>query len=220
MNIKRLIIAVILFVGFVILHKGIQNNALDLGFSWTLSSVSPYVLQFITAILLAYQVALILNKKNKLLRRIVLIGGVIILCGVAFAVNSIYEGDFSNDYEKVEFSNTDEKILDEGLTMIALPGCPYCIGKIPLLNKLKTREKNLPIQVVIIKEDSLTKEYYQEELNENISVQFTSHVEDLAKAAEGRFPSFFHTKKNGEVIVWTRTGFGTRAFDWLENSVE
>lgn len=220
MNIKRLIIAVILFAGFVTLHKAIQNNVLDLGASWTFSSITPYVLEFVTAILLAYQVALILNKKNKLLRRIVLVGGVILLSGVAFALNPIFEGDFSNSYEKVEFSNSDEKVLDEGLTMLALPGCPYCIGRIPLLNRLKTREKKLPIQVVIIKEDSLTKAYYTEELNDDISVRFTSHVDELAKAAKGRFPSFFYTDKNGEVRVWTRTGLGTRAFDWLENSVK
>ena len=160
----KLIGSILIFTTFVLMHKSLEINSFDVGMSWTLSAFVPYILQFIAAFLVAFQVVTLVRNKGHLFKRLFFLVSLIAFCGVAFWAHPIFEGDFSNDKQEVVIKTNDGNVFNEGLTMAALPGCRFCFGRIPLLNELKSRNPKLNISVLIVSESQETFEVYNSEL--------------------------------------------------------
>ena len=215
--IKILIIPVILLAAFIVFHRSIQHNVLELGASWTFSSLSPYILQFVTAILLAAQISLLFKSKGRLISRLIFFLGILAFNGIAFAFNPVYEGDYSNTYKELSLMSNQEPIFKEGLTMVAMPGCPHCYSRIGTLNKLNERKPELDLHVLFIKNDSLAIEDYQEQLAADISVGAARNPKFVVEVVRGKFPAFLHQSNDAKTLYWEQKNFGNPALDWLED---
>lgn len=215
-NSYKLIGAIILFAAFVLLHETIEENGLQLGLSWTFSALVPYILVAIAAFLVGYQLSLFFKGKSRPVSRFVFLLSFFASCGIAFWVHPIYEDDFSNNVQHITLKSNDGDIFDHGLTMVALPGCPYCFGRIPLLNKLKSRNPELSLTVLMVKESEETFEVYNRELVGTINVSISKYGNLIAQTTKGRFPAFFFRTENDEIMYWDQRDFGNLALDWIE----
>lgn len=215
-NTIKLVIAIIIFLAFVFLHKSVQKNSLDIGLSWTLSAMAPYILQLVSAFLVSFQVSVLLKNKGWLFMRFIFMMVLIAACGIAFWLNPIYEGDFSNNSKIVTVKSSDGDVFQQGLTMVALPGCKFCFGRIPLLNQLKIRNPQLNITVLIVKESPETYDLYSSELVGTINIETSNQGNLIAQITQGRFPAFFYMNSEGQLVFWGEADFGTVALDWVE----
>ena len=216
-NYKRIITPTLILLGFILMHKSIERNSFDMGFSWTASKILPYALTFVAILILAIQIGLVFRKlekwKNHLLKTTILLA----LSGFAFALQPIYEGDFSHKKQMVDKSPS-ALALNKGLTMLALPNCPFCKERIPTINLLQNRNPNLNIQILLLNASEEATQFYQNRLLEEIQVLATQHANELAEIAFGRFPSFLFVDNEGQLYSWTNDGFGTLALNWVENN--
>lgn len=217
-NTVKLIAACILFAGFVFMHVSIQQNTLSMGFSWTLSTAAPYILQFLAALLVSNQVARLLSSKGRLLQRIIFGVALVALSGIAFSFNKIYEGDFANDQQKVALAVEHDLVFNKGFNMAALPGCGHCFAKIPLLNALKNRNPELNVTVILAGDSEESYAKYREELDESIAITVTEHGLAIAQITRGKFPSFFFLEEDATLRYWPHVGLGMRALDWIEKN--
>ena len=208
--------SIVLLIAFVLMHDSLTKNSFKLGFSWTLASMIPYVVQFIAAFLVAIQLQTLVNVKKYVYKRLVFTISLVALCGLAFGINPIYEGDFSNNQQQVTMKSNEGDVFDKGLTMVALPGCPFCFARIPLLNKLKSRNPSLKITVLIVSDSQETYDIYDSELVSTIEIAYSPHGQLIAQTTQGRFPAFFFMDRKGGLVYWNQEGFGTLALDWIE----
>lgn len=215
MKIKKIIPSFVLYVAFVLLHESLAENIFQYGASWTFSHILPYLLQFISGFLLSIQLIQIIPSQNSILKKAVAVLSICVLSGIAFALHPIYEGDFSNSYDELTITSNKE-VIESGLTMIALPGCPYCKVRVGLLNQLKNRNEHLSISVVMASSDPSTLKYYEENLISGISLRTADNPIFFGELALGSFPCFIYKDKNQTLYRWNQKGFGTSALDWIE----
>ena len=213
----RTIVTLLAFVLLIILHGYIEKGAQTLGLSFTFSKMLPYLLQGIVLIVLLVEVyRTFLIQLPLVLRRllglIVLIGG----GGIAFAMHPIYEGDFKHEYRPVFFSGTSSQQLHDGLTMIALAGCPYCYERVEDLNRFVELYPAEAVYIQVVNEDSLALKEYRERAEDQIVVSFAKNQETLTSITGKRYPSFIYiepeTKKG---MLWNNNGFGVAAMDFV-----
>lgn len=209
--------AALILCAFILIHERFEELSLNLGLSWTFSKIAPYLLQFIVIVLLSAILAQLIGK-NFGRKKLVLISSIILFSGISFAVNPIYEGDFNHTYEEVIAENIQDE-FNEGLTMIALPGCKYCLERIETLNNIKKYQKDLPIYVVILDNDSIATAHYSEILSSEIKVVETKNSKQLNQIVHGSFPAFiFASNDSPTLYLWSQVGFGSGAMDWLSEN--
>ncbi len=203
--------ALLIFGAIVLQHTRIEELSIGLGLSWTFSKMIPYVLEFI---LVVYSGALLTQffKGNRMRQKLIMIASIFIFSGIAFAIHPIYEGDFAHEAEELVATSDDIKT---GLTMVALPGCPYCLERIATLNALHEELGNLPITVVMLEGDTLAMHDYVQRLKPGITVVPAQNSTILGGVVEGSYPSFFFKNEGGFAYRWNQVGFGTGALDWL-----
>lgn len=153
------------------------------------------------------------NKKIRLIRFFIWV----IPFSIYFAINPIYDGDFANNYRTLNTSILPEKVKAK-LLVVAIPGCPYCMGSLETLKKLKTRNKNLDIQFLVCTTEKKSLSDYKLLAGNNIKVINTLKPNQWATIAEGTFPSFILVGKNTSKI-WKNDGFGVRAKDEIESII-
>jgi hypothetical protein len=194
--------------------NNIETFFLDFGLSWSVSKALPYVF----CILIGSCLVVLFQRiglRKKWLNRISSFILLILPVAIYFSLYPIYEGDFSNQGIK-----SDSKIKfpsSKALTVVVLPDCPYCYQSISLINKLKSRNPNLPINYWVVSSDTLppktgilSKIPYEYEV-------FQRHdVIEMSKLVLGTFPCFV-LSDNGKVQkVWNNNQFGVRALDEIE----
>ncbi len=215
MNLKKLIPSLLLFIAFIAFHNSFENNLFELGLSWTMSGIAPYFLQFISAVLFGIQFNLFGPLESIKRRRIISVSSVIVLCGIAFAVHPIYEGDFDNTFDEIHLASKTGEV-PEGLTMIALPGCPFCKSRVKTLNQLYARNPRKEIQVILASSDADMLSYYKKNLSAGIQALNAKNPQFYAELAQGRFPCFIYNDGTGDIRRWAQNGFGSSALDWIE----
>jgi len=183
--------------------------------SWTLEKALPYLLLIILGVILYVVLRKLLSRSRKGLR--ILTTLIIPLpFFVYFVFSPIYEGDFSNNFrsEKGVFSD-----LKPGrLTVLTIPGCPYCYESIADLKKIKERTGVDTIDFLVVTSDAENLEWYMEEANEALNIQMLSPESELVSLALGTFPTFVYAEGEN-VSVWDNSGFGVRAKDWIEDRI-
>lgn len=157
----------------------------------------------------------ILNDRKKWLR-ILLLLIIPIPFGIYFIINPIYEGDFSNN-SRSEKGNYSE-LKSDRLTVLTIPGCPYCYESIADLKRIKERTGVDSIDFLVVTGESSNLDWYKEEANDQLNIQMISSESELVALARGTFPTFVYTDGE-EVTIWDNSGFGVIAKDWIEEKV-
>lgn len=180
---------------------------LDLGFSWTLAKVTPYLLTLLAGLFL-----FVLLKRFHLIIRLIILPIPFI---VYFLFFPIYQGDFSNKFEKVETAKSDN--FQEGsLSLIAIAGCPYCYEAINDLLIIAERENKLMIDFFVYTDDSTNLDWYKEKCGSAIRVkQIPLEQKRIVSLTHSSFPTFVYRQSN-KLTIWSNDNFGVRAKDWVE----
>lgn len=200
----------------ILLHQQIFELGIKMRLSFTLSLIIPYAIQFFFIASITFQLYnKLLAEKPMLVRRLIgltaLLGG----CGIAFAFNPIYDGDFNHTYREVVLKGNNEDTFQPGLTMLVLPGCPFCYDRLEEMKVMKNIYPDLPIYVLVINEDTLARDSYQKSAGENIEVGFFPN--DLIPILQIQgYPSIYFTSKDKTqpIINWSNQGFGSAAWDY------
>lgn len=182
---------------------------LDLGFSWTLAKLIPYVLMALLGFILVY--TLHQRVKQRLKKWL----SMSILCllpfGTYFAFFPIYQGDFVNThFQPTCLEKFPSKIT---LNVVVLPSCPYCHETIPFMNKLIERHPNLHIRYVVVAKSSKSMRGFRSTLNRKIAVDLSKKPEDWIIMAQGGFPCMILSEHKKIIYAWENDHFGVRAID-------
>lgn len=190
-----------------------EDFLLNLSLSWTSAKLIPYLIFLITGI-----VCFLLIRKRMKSKALKWVSSFILFLpiGIYFFLNPIYEGDFANDYT----TQTATVNLQKGqLTVITIPGCPFCMEAMDLVNEMSARTNNAQINVKVLTTDSSSLTPYRNKSKGALTVEQVFEAEPFLELTKARFPTFVF-KKGDEVRVWNNDGFGSRAKDWVEGEVE
>jgi thioredoxin-related protein len=200
--------------------NAIENLFLDIGLSWTMSKIIPYILSLLIGILFVYLFRKTYRKAKKPLRWLLSIAIVVISFTTYFLYAPIYEGDFSNNSTEVEKTEELAELTGKKLIVISIPGCPYCYDAIDKMLILKNRVPTAEIEYVVCgTTDSLALEWYKEKGGDAINVRLSENSEALSKLAGGSFPAFVIVDNNKILTKWSNDSFGVSALDEVELSL-
>ncbi|MFT6245181.1 MAG: hypothetical protein ACJA0U_002729 [Salibacteraceae bacterium] len=198
-----------------------ENFFLNIGLTWTLSKLLPFVIMLVLGILLVFLTRRKLKKRWMRNTSFVLL---LIPVAVYFLINPIYEGDFSNNF-RVEKAGSVYKEMEKGtLSVITIPGCPFCLQSIANLKVIKNRvESKKDINFIVCSDSISDLKKYEDESNGELNVKLAKDFKAMVKLAGGvgiaTFPTFVYTSKSGEMTVWSNDGFGVIARDWVEEKL-
>lgn len=213
----RIIAIIIIFAFTILFHSSVESASQNIGLSFTLSKMMPYVFQAVFLLILFIECyRTIFVRFSNILRRVL---GMLILIvggGIAFAIHPIYEGDFKHEYKPVFFTGNSSNQLKDGLTMVALPGCPYCYERLEDLNRFVELYPTQEVYIQVVNNDSLALEEYQERADNAITVTLAPDQNALKSLIGDRYPSFIYIKPDTkEGMLWNNNGFGVAAMDFV-----
>src|SRR5690554_1819690 len=217
----RIVLSVLILALLVFAHNSIIALGLTMRLSFTFSKILPYMFEFFAVCLIIYQVySQFLMETSLTMRRLVsifvLFGG----CGIAFAVNPIYEGDFSHEYREIRLAGENENTFKHGLTMIALPGCSHCYERLEEMKRVKDIYPALPMSVLVINDDELAVEEYTERSEGLIEVGLFPKSTLLRSIITDGYPNLIYKDNSDspQLVNWSNSGFGSASWDFiLEN---
>ena len=195
---------------------GIESTCLNIGLSWTVSKIIPYILLIVNGAIITYILSK-MNFKKPLLKLICLLAGISLPFIVGFRLHPIYEGDFSNNGIEIKKNLSPTDFTQTGLTVITIPGCPYCFETISILKKIKKRNPSLKIDFVVCTPDVKNIKTYQKEINGSFQIRIADKPNELAAMAGFSFPAFVYSKNNTPITLWRNDTFGVTVIDDLEN---
>ncbi len=134
---------------------------------------------------------------------------------IYFSIYPIYNGDFVNQHFAPEQLSAFPKKTT--LTVIVLPGCPYCHESINFMNQLIKREPKLNIRYMVIAETDSPLLPFRQQLSKQISVLKSAKPKDWIVMARGGFPCMILSENRKIIYAWENDGFGVRAIDDVLN---
>jgi glutaredoxin len=197
--------------------NSIENFFLEIGLNWTLSKALPYLIALLLGAILVFFILKIIRTKKKWLR--ISIGILLFpLFFVAyFVLHPIFEGDFSNNGQKIQRTISDKEIKNNQLTVLTIPGCPYCAESMNRMKQLKLRNPKIQIDYVVVHGDSSSIEWYKSMAGDSkIDVRLATENEEMSKLAQGKYPTFVRSEEK-LLTCWNNDGFGVRALDEVES---
>ena len=220
-SMKKIILFVILNLVLVLIllfFSSFEAFCLDtLRFSWTFSKVIPYVLLLILGFVWSKKLLSFISMKRLLVLRIIRIALIFVPFAIGFALNPIYEGDFSKNGIDLATTINYSEIKKTDLLVITIPNCPYCFEAIGRLKKIKQRNPKLCITFVVCTTDKKLIETYQNEIDGVFKITTTKNPEKMAELAGFSFPAFVQFTDNKPVYRWSNSQFGVRAIDLIES---
>jgi len=155
--------------------------------------------------------------KNKLLKILTQLIVIVLPFLVGFAVNPIFQGDFSKQgVTNFEKANSND-VKNTNLVVLTIPGCPFCHESTIYSNLMQKRNPNLKIRYIVCAKDSNQIEPYRNKLDKKIEVVLAENPNMSAKSAGGSFPAFLLIQNNKAVLKWSNDQFGVRAKDLVES---
>ena len=135
--------------------------------------------------------------------------------GIYFSIYPIYNGDFMNHHFTPEqlcaFPNKTT------LTVVVLPGCPYCHESINFMNHLIEREPKLNISYLVVAETNSPLIPFRQKLSKRISVIKSTNPKDWIMMSRGGFPCMILSENHKIIHAWENDDFGVRAVDEVLN---
>lgn len=194
-----------------------EDFFLDLGLSWTISKILPYLIMVILGVISILITKRALRKLSFVIR---ILSKAILLVfpfGIYFLFAPIYQGDFSNDSIEVSKDAKYSELTGKKLVVVSMPGCPYCYQSIDRMKKLKERVPEAIIEyLVCLTTDSTTTEWYQEKGGTDIAVRLAFNSEAMTELANGMFPAFILVNADKPLKIWSNDSFGVAAMDEVE----
>lgn len=191
---------------------------LSQGFSHLWSKAIPYLATICFGLLLA-RLVYTRFRSNKKMAVVLGIFFAIVPFIAYFAVQPIYEGDFSRNGKTISIKNETTKKVQDGLLVLAIPGCPFCLESISHLKQMKKRRPHLKIEFGIIATlDSAAIEPYKKAIDDKFSASFVANETLFTNVTGSSFPTFVLIENGVAIQSWTNNEFGVRAKDWVENA--
>jgi len=192
-----------------------ESIFLDLGFSWTSSKLIPYILMSILGFVFVYTFQNRIQQKVWKWVSMTLLA--VLPFSIYFSIYPIYTGDFvNNHYSPEQLCSFPKKTV---LTVVVLPGCPYCHETIRFMNELLEREPTLNIRYVVAAETNNPLLPFRKELTKRIRVEKSGNPKDWIMMARGGFPTMILSDNHKIVYAWENDQFGVRAIDdFIERS--
>lgn len=191
-----------------------ESFFLNLGLSFTLSKIVPYLL-FVILGLISTLLFLKKMKESRMGKAFKSLIGLILFVLpflIYFAIHPIYEGDFSNNSYPVESKIDFPK--NKQLTIIALANCPYCIQSIETSKVLKMKTPSIKIEYWVLSSDLKVKLKYQKLVGKTASVKLKGKFsEELSIISKGSYPTFVLSEQNKAIKAWNNDSFGVAAMD-------
>ncbi len=223
---KYLLISIYSIAITFVLHffVTIEEWLIESNFSWTGAKIGPYLLLIIFGFLAArwfgnFTVYQLISKRIKILRPILFIIIMSLPFIAGFALNPIYEGDFSKQGTAIEKFQPIKDFKDVDLAVIAIPGCDYCYHSIAKLRQIKSRNPKMKIKFILCSSNFAELKDYIAEGGNTVKVTTTRNIESLQNLAEGKFPAFIMVKNDKAVYRWSNDQFGCMAIDHLESEL-
>lgn len=212
-NLLLLIVAVAIGVLTIFLHDAISRELFQNGSTWTRSQLVPYLLCWVSALnVIVFGISAF---KKKVVGALVGATLASVIIGIDFRQHVIYQGDFSNN--SVEIQSDYHQFKKGTLSVITIPGCPFCHASIEMLKILKERQPQLDIHFLVCSSDSLALEEYVEPIQGKFDLELFEDLKEIPKIGINGFPSFVYTDTNGKKLLWSNDGFGARARDFVES---
>ncbi len=198
----------------------IYDFLLELGLSWTISFIMPKLILHISVIS-----AIIISRKRLLLLTTCILGiGLII---IDFYLAPIYLEDYNKKGQEITSDLSNNKLKQEifsskptynGIICVASISCPFCRTAMSRLKKMKKREPDLDITIVLYTLDTAKLLAYQlETQTQEFDYLLAPGQEDIMEITNGAFPYFIYAKDNQFIHKWSNNDFGYPAKDWVEN---
>ena len=152
------------------------------------------------------------NRIQRKLKKWILMSILAILpFGIYFAIFPIYNGDFINNHFKPEqLCSFPQKAT---LTVVVLPGCPYCHESVEFMNQLVKREPKLNIRYMVVAETDSPLLPFRQQLSKQITVLKSAKPKDWIMMARGGFPCMILSDDREIVHAWDNDHFGVKAMD-------
>ena len=189
----------------------------NLGLSFTLSKFIPYLLTILIGIVCAKLLSKHISA-SKIIRNIFITLITILPFGIYFAINPIFQGDFSN--EGVLIKKKLELPKNNDLLIIALADCPYCIQSQETIKLIHQKNTKIKAEYLILngtKQDSIR---YARMLNGFASCRTIKNSVHLIQTIQGSFPSFILVQNSTFKKVWNNNTFSVRAWDEVVSCIE
>ena len=186
-----------------------ESIFLDLGFSWTASKLIPYILMSILGFVIVYTFQSRIQQKWKKWTIMTILA--VLPFSIYFSIFPIYTGDFvNNHYSPERLATFPKKPL---VTVVVLPGCPYCHETIRFMNELLRREPKLNIRYMVVAETNNPLVAFRKNLSKGIEVEKSTKPKDWIVMARGGFPTIILSENHQIVHAWENDQFGVRAID-------
>jgi glutaredoxin len=130
---------------------------------------------------------------------------------IYFSIYPIYNGDFVNHHFTPKQVCAFPKKTT--LTVVVLPGCPYCHESINFMNQLIEREPKLNIAYLVVAETDTPLIPFRQKLSKRISVLKSTYPKDWIMMSRGGFPCMILSENRKIVYAWENDQFGVRAVD-------
>jgi hypothetical protein len=194
----------------------LEGWILTSGASWSFSKAAPYLLLVLSGSLSSLATARLVKRIKY--KKLILLSIFTLPFSIGFLFHPIYEGDFSLNGETVAKNLSPLDFTEDGITVIAIPNCPYCFQSIRRLKRLKKRKPNLSIQFIVCTSDTLLLTKYKKEIANSFTIKMANNSIELAKMAKLFFPSFLQVINKQPTYYWSNDQFGVRAIDKIEKT--
>ena len=194
-----------------------ETLLLDWGFSHTLSKVIPFVVIILFGLLLAILVYRRFKNDKRIAITLSIFFLIVPFIGY-FAINPIFQGDFSDQGTTISIKNLKTQTMRNGLLVLALPGCGYCMESIEELKIMKKRKPKLKIEFDVIglfADEAIGK--YEKAIDGKFKVKQLKNDVEFTNVTGTSYPTFIMIDKGKAVKFWTNNQFGVVAKDMVEN---
>lgn len=180
-----------------------------------------YLFPFILIVLISLFVIFLLKKEKFFKHKILFLSLAFVILfaplGIAFALNPIYEGDFSKEGTNVDSKKVYVDFSESDFIVLTIPNCPFCKESTEKMNLLKKRNPELRIKYLVCSFDSRSLHELRLYLNPEIKIELARNLSELVTLCKGKFPTYLKVKNTKAVHIWNNSQLGTRALDWIES---
>jgi hypothetical protein len=210
---KKIILTALLLIS-ILFFKKLELLLLNFNFSWTISKIFPFALVVTLSFLLFWKLKKLNLIRNRILNYLLFIVFFVLPFGIAFALNPIYEGDFSIEGKSI-LPQDPRDFKGNDFIVITIPGCKYCHESTEMINLLQERNPDLKIKFLVCSSNEKELQAYRKKLLPKVNVSLSLNIGSILNVNQGKFPSFV-LNREGKYTIWDNNNFGVRARDLVE----
>jgi hypothetical protein len=193
-----------------------ENFFISLGLSYMFSKALAYLLMIALGAFLFVLIGKKSTSLNKIVRTGVRVLALLVPFAIYFALVPIYQGDFGDASRPTKLRNAKTTELTNGLLVLSVPGCPYCMESIASLKQMKTNNPKLNIRFYVCETtDSRNLKDFENEINGAFPIALLENSIAFVNEMAPSFPLFISVEDGTALKFWTNNEFGAHAKDYL-----